>query len=130
MSLHTSNRLAGLAQVAEVKLAVRRRCGQKEPGMRRLRGNPHAAGIDNARANDAPKDSYTAKLLSKGVLKCAQKVGEEGVETALAAAAEDDEALLGEAADLVFHLMVTLKARGLSLADVAGVLEQRHASKG
>ena len=53
MSLHTSNRLAGLAQVAEVKLAVRRRCGQKEPGMRRLRGNPHAAGIDNARANDA-----------------------------------------------------------------------------
>lgn len=85
--------------------------------------------IIDSRADDAPKDSYTAKLLSKGVLKCAQKVGEEGVETALAAAAEDDEALLGEAADLIFHLMVTLKARGLSLADVVGVLGQRHAAR-
>ena len=86
--------------------------------------------IIDSRADDAPKDSYTAKLLSKGVLKCAQKVGEEGVETALAAAAEDDEALLGEAADLIFHLMVTLKARGLSLADVVEVLGQRHKAKG
>ena len=86
--------------------------------------------VIDTRAEDDPKDSYTAKLLSKGVLKCAQKVGEEGVETALAAAAEDDDALLGEAADLIFHLMVTLKARGLSLADVTALLAQRHAAKG
>ena len=86
--------------------------------------------VIDARAEDAPEDSYTARLLSKGVLKCAQKVGEEGVETALAAAAEDDDALLGEAADLIFHLMVTLKARGLSLADVTALLAQRHKAKG
>ncbi|WP_439636913.1 bifunctional phosphoribosyl-AMP cyclohydrolase/phosphoribosyl-ATP diphosphatase HisIE [Oceanicaulis sp.] len=86
--------------------------------------------VIDTRAEDDSKDSYTAKLLSKGVLKCAQKVGEEGVETALAAAAEDDDALLGEAADLIFHLMVTLKARGLSLADVTALLAQRHAAKG
>ncbi|HCR66811.1 MAG TPA: bifunctional phosphoribosyl-AMP cyclohydrolase/phosphoribosyl-ATP diphosphatase [Oceanicaulis sp.] len=86
--------------------------------------------VIDTRAEDDPEDSYTAKLLSKGVLKCAQKVGEEGVETALAAAAEDDDALLGEAARLIFHLMVTLKARGLSLADVTALLAQRHAAKG
>lgn len=72
-------------------------------------------------------ESYTAKLLAKGVLKCAQKVGEEGVETALAAAAEDDEALLNEAADLLFHLTVLMKARGLKLEDAVAVLEARHA---
>ncbi len=82
--------------------------------------------IVDQRAIDAPEDSYTAKLLSRGVLKCAQKVGEEGVEVALAATAEDDEALLGEAADLIYHLTVVLKARELSLKDVAKVLEVRH----
>jgi phosphoribosyl-AMP cyclohydrolase / phosphoribosyl-ATP pyrophosphohydrolase len=77
----------------------------------------------------APQDaSYTAKLLTKGIAKIAQKVGEEGVETALAAVGESDEALLGEAADLIFHLMVLLKARGLSLSNVAAVLKGRHTS--
>ncbi|MGJ3230473.1 MAG: bifunctional phosphoribosyl-AMP cyclohydrolase/phosphoribosyl-ATP diphosphatase HisIE [Oceanicaulis sp.] len=76
-----------------------------------------------------PAESYTAKLLAKGVLKCAQKVGEEGVETALAGAAEDDEALLNESADLLFHLTVLLKARGLKLADAVKVLEQRQKSQ-
>jgi phosphoribosyl-ATP pyrophosphohydrolase/phosphoribosyl-AMP cyclohydrolase len=56
----------------------------------------------------------------------AQKVGEEGVETSLAAVVEDDPALLGEAADLIFHLVVLLRARGLSLADAVRVLEQRR----
>ena len=83
--------------------------------------------IVDQRAADAPEDSYTAKLLSRGVLKCAQKVGEEGVEVALAATAEDDEALLGEAADLLYHLTVVLKARDLKLSDVADVLKSRHA---
>lgn len=82
--------------------------------------------IVDARAKADPSDSYTAKLLAKGVLKAAQKVGEEGVETALAAAAESDDALLDEAADLIFHLTVLLKARGLSLGQVAGVLRSRH----
>lgn len=70
--------------------------------------------------------SYTAKLIDKGVLKCAQKVGEEGVETALAGAAESDEALLNESADLIFHLSVLLRARGLGLAEVSAVLEARN----
>jgi len=82
--------------------------------------------IVDQRAQADPSESYTARLLSKGVLKCAQKVGEEGVEVALAATAETDEALLGESADLIFHLMVTLKARGLSLDDVVQTLKSRH----
>ena len=86
--------------------------------------------IIDERANDDPKESYTAKLLNKGVLKTAQKVGEEGVETALAGAAESDEALLNEGADLVYHLMVLLKARGLSLKDVVATLKSRHNAAG
>ena len=75
---------------------------------------------------DRPEGSYTTKLFDGGIRRIAQKVGEEGVETALAAVAQGDEELLGEAADLVFHLTVTLRARGLSLADVAKVLVARH----
>lgn len=75
---------------------------------------------------DAPADaSYTARLFAGGVRRIAQKVGEEGVETALAAVAEDDDALLGEAADLVYHLVVLLRARGLGWADVQRVLATR-----
>jgi phosphoribosyl-ATP pyrophosphohydrolase/phosphoribosyl-AMP cyclohydrolase len=75
-----------------------------------------------------PDDSYTTRLFRSGVQRIAQKVGEEAVETALAAVAQGDEALLGEAADLMYHLTVLLRARGMSLADVAAVLEQRHAT--
>ena len=75
---------------------------------------------------ERPEGSYTTKLFDGGIRRIAQKVGEEGVETALAAVAQGDEELLGEAADLVFHLTVTLRARGLSLADVAKVLVARH----
>lgn len=80
-----------------------------------------------ARASDAPADSYTGKLFAAGVRRIAQKVGEEGVETALAAVAQDDQALLGEAADLIYHLLVLLRARGLGLADAVAVLAQRSA---
>ena len=73
-----------------------------------------------------PADSYTTRLFGDGVRRIAQKVGEEGVETALAAVAQDDSALLGEAADLLFHLQVLLRARELSLADAVGVLRDRH----
>lgn len=75
---------------------------------------------------ERPEGSYTTTLFDGGIRRIAQKVGEEGVETALAAVAQGDEELLGEAADLVFHLAVALRARGLSLRDVVGVLAARH----
>lgn len=78
------------------------------------------------RERERPAGSYTTGLFERGVRSIAQKVGEEGVETALAAVAEDDSALAGEAADLLFHLQVLLRARGLSLADAVAVLQQRH----
>jgi phosphoribosyl-ATP pyrophosphohydrolase/phosphoribosyl-AMP cyclohydrolase len=77
------------------------------------------------RMRERPQGSYTAKLLDAGIRRIAQKVGEEGVETALAAVAQDDAALLGEAADLMYHLLVLLRARGLSLRDALAVLESR-----
>ena len=77
------------------------------------------------RAAADPSESWTAKLLASGPKRIAQKVGEEGVETALAGAAGDEAELASEAADLVYHLLVLLKARGLSLQDVLDVLESR-----
>jgi phosphoribosyl-AMP cyclohydrolase / phosphoribosyl-ATP pyrophosphohydrolase len=79
-----------------------------------------------SREAERPAGSYTTSLFEGGLRRMAQKVGEEGVETALAAVVQDDEALLGEAADLIFHLTVVLRARGLSLADVAALLAKRH----
>ena len=78
------------------------------------------------REHERPEGSYTTGLFESGVRRIAQKVGEEGVETALAAVAQDDRALLGEAADLLFHLQVLLRARGLGLADAVEVLRSRH----
>jgi phosphoribosyl-ATP pyrophosphohydrolase/phosphoribosyl-AMP cyclohydrolase len=80
------------------------------------------------RDRDRPVDSYTTRLFDAGVRRIAQKVGEEGVEAALAAVAQDKTALLGESADLLYHLTVLLRARGLSLAEAVDVLRQRHAS--
>ena len=96
--------------------------------------SPHAASsmigeldaLVAARARERPKDSYTTKLLDSGIARIAQKVGEEGVEVALAAVTGDDAQLLGEGADLIYHLIVLLRARGLSVRDVDAVLEQRH----
>lgn len=82
--------------------------------------------VIDQRSSADPDDSYVARLLSQGLTKIAQKVGEEGVEVALAGVAEDDEALKGEVADLVFHLMVLLRARGLAVADVIETLQARH----
>ena len=78
------------------------------------------------RATERPDASYTAKLLAKGINKVAQKVGEEGVETALAGVNEADDKLVGESADLLFHLLVLLRARGVPLSDVIAELEKRH----
>lgn len=79
-----------------------------------------------SRLQSADEDSYTARLNAAGTLAVAQKLGEEGVETALAAAAESPERFRAEAADLVYHLLVLLAMRGLKLADVVTELEQRH----
>ena len=81
-----------------------------------------------ARERDRPADSYTTRLFDGGVRRIAQKVGEEGVETALAAVAQTDDELLGEAGDLLYHLLVLLRARGLGLQDVATRLRERHAA--
>ena len=78
------------------------------------------------RERERPEGSYTTRLFDGGVRGIAQKVGEEGVETALAGVVQDDEALLGESADLLFHLIVLLRARGLSLDDAKRVLEARR----
>lgn len=78
------------------------------------------------RERERPEGSYTTSLFVDGVRRIAQKVGEEGVETALAAVAQDDAALLGEAADLLYHLTVLLRARGLGLDDARRVLAARR----
>jgi phosphoribosyl-ATP pyrophosphohydrolase/phosphoribosyl-AMP cyclohydrolase len=78
------------------------------------------------RARELPGGSYTTALFEKGIRRIAQKVGEEGVETALAATTGDDAELLDEAADLLFHLIVLLRARGKSLSEVVDRLRSRH----
>lgn len=78
------------------------------------------------RERERPEGSYTTRLFESGLRRIAQKVGEEGVETALAAVAQDEAALIGEAADLLFHLTVLLRARGLSLSAAIAELERRH----
>lgn len=78
-----------------------------------------------ARASAPPAESYTARLIAEGPKRAAQKVGEEGVETALAGAAGDAAELCSEAADLLYHLGVLLRARGLGFDDVMAVLAER-----
>jgi phosphoribosyl-ATP pyrophosphohydrolase/phosphoribosyl-AMP cyclohydrolase len=84
------------------------------------------AEIIQQRASSDDDNSYTAHLLKKGIARIAQKVGEEGVETALAAVTESDEALIGESADLIYHLLVLLQARGIPVEAVTGELSKRH----
>jgi phosphoribosyl-ATP pyrophosphohydrolase/phosphoribosyl-AMP cyclohydrolase len=78
------------------------------------------------RDEDRPEGSYTTKLLEAGIRRIAQKVGEEGVETALAAAAGGDEEVLNESADLLYHLLVLLRSRKLELGSLVEVLKLRH----
>jgi phosphoribosyl-ATP pyrophosphohydrolase/phosphoribosyl-AMP cyclohydrolase len=82
--------------------------------------------VIRGRESERPEGSYTTRLFEAGVKRIAQKVGEEGVETALAATAGDDRELLDESADLLYHLLVLLRSRGLELESVVERLEQRH----
>src|SRR5215469_6734889 len=88
-----------------------------------------AATID-ARAASAGETSYTKKLLDKGPEHCAKKLGEEAVETVIAAVGTDRNHLIAESADLLYHLLVLLKARGVTLADVEAALAQRTSMSG
>ena len=82
------------------------------------------------RAQESAEVSYTRKLLDRGVAHCAKKMGEEAFETALAAVNEDNERLTAEAADLIYHLLVVLHARGITLADVEATLAARAKQSG
>lgn len=81
------------------------------------------------RIAEQPDGSYTARLFAQGPSRIAQKLGEEGVETALAAVTRDDPGVIGECADLIFHLLVLLKSRNLALADVVQELGSRHTTR-
>ncbi|HUI59019.1 MAG TPA: bifunctional phosphoribosyl-AMP cyclohydrolase/phosphoribosyl-ATP diphosphatase HisIE [Steroidobacteraceae bacterium] len=83
-------------------------------------------GIIEQRRTAAPDSSYTARLFAQGTSRIAQKVGEEALEVALAAVTQTDGGVVAEAADLLFHLLVLLRNRGLSLQDVARELQSRH----
>ncbi|MPZ58873.1 MAG: phosphoribosyl-ATP diphosphatase [Rhizobiales bacterium] len=82
------------------------------------------------RAGASAETSYTRKLLDKGVAQCAKKLGEEAIETALAAVGEDRDRVIAEAADLLYHLLVVLEARGVALSEVETALAQRLGMSG
>ncbi len=86
----------------------------------------HLEGIIQDRLDHPSEKSYTTRLLNKGTHKIAQKVGEEAVELIIESLREDDDLFRGEAADLIYHLLVLLKDRGMSMADIVKVLESRH----
>ena len=82
--------------------------------------------VIEARKGSSPDSSYTSRLFNNGTKFIAQKVGEEAVETALAASAGDEQEVLDESADLIYHLLVLLHSRDLSLGEVVATLEARH----
>jgi phosphoribosyl-ATP pyrophosphohydrolase len=82
------------------------------------------------RANASAEESYTRKLLDKGAAQCAKKFGEEAVEAVLAVVGEDRDRVVAEAADVFYHLLVMLRARGVTLAEVEALLETRTKKSG
>ena len=90
----------------------------------------HLEAVIAQRATASPDESYVAKLNARGTGKIAQKLGEEATETVIAALTEGREELMGEAADLLFHLLVLLGNKGVPLADVLAELERREGVSG
>jgi phosphoribosyl-ATP pyrophosphohydrolase len=88
------------------------------------------AAIIAERARAGGDQSYTRKLLDAGIEKCAKKLGEEATETVVAALSGDNKAVIGESADLLYHLLVVLEARGVKLDEVYAELERRSAQSG
>lgn len=88
------------------------------------------AATIKARRDAAADSSYTRQLLDAGPARCAKKLGEEAVETVIAAVGESDDALKAEAADLLYHLLVLLESRGVALSDVLAVLDKRVGTSG
>ncbi len=86
-------------------------------------------GIIRSRLENPADDSYTAQLAAAGTKRIAQKVGEEGVELALAAVSGDRDEIINEAADLIYHVLVLLRSQRLSLAEVSARLESRHSDR-
>ncbi|MFQ3288538.1 MAG: phosphoribosyl-ATP pyrophosphohydrolase/phosphoribosyl-AMP cyclohydrolase [Alteromonadaceae bacterium] len=86
----------------------------------------HLEQVIASKRHESPETSYTASLFAEGTTKMAQKVGEEGVEVALAAVAETKEDLLGECADLFYHTLVLLQDKDVELSEVMAVLQKRH----
>ena len=82
------------------------------------------------RAKASPEMSYTRKLLDRGAAQCAKKFGEEAVETVIAATAESRERLIAESGDLLYHLLIVLHARGVSLAEIEEALAARRSMSG
>lgn len=98
-------------------------------GATRLGFLAQLTAIIEQRSHESADRSYTARLVAGGLARMAQKVGEEGVEVALAAVAQSDDKLVSESADLLFHLMVLLKAKNLQLEAVVKELAARHAAR-
>ncbi|MDJ0921763.1 MAG: phosphoribosyl-ATP diphosphatase [Henriciella sp.] len=90
----------------------------------------HLADTIDARVGGDPKSSYTAKLLGEGPLSCGKKIAEEGAELALAMAAQGEAETASEAADLIYHMLVGLRAKGVSLDAVAETLAKRQGLSG
>ena len=88
------------------------------------------AKIISARATESAERSYTRKLLDAGIEKCVKKLGEEATETVIAATAGTKEQVIAESGDLLYHLLVVLKARGVELSEVYAELERRTAQSG
>ncbi|MEM7545555.1 MAG: phosphoribosyl-ATP diphosphatase [Pseudomonadota bacterium] len=88
------------------------------------------AAVIASRMGADPASSHTAALLARGPLKCAEKFGEEAVEAIIAAAADDRDGLTSESADVLYHLIVMLTARGLTIAEVLAELERREGTSG
>lgn len=90
---------------------------------------PALENIITDRKNNPSEKSYTSSLFAKGINKIAQKVGEEAVEIVIEAKDDNKDLFLGEAADLLFHYLILLQAKGCTLSDVEKILEQRHTKK-
>jgi phosphoribosyl-AMP cyclohydrolase / phosphoribosyl-ATP pyrophosphohydrolase len=99
------------------------------PDVERLAFLSALEGIIRERIHARPEGSYTAKLLDQGPRRIAQKVGEEGLELALAAVAQGTDEVIDEAADLLYHMLLLLQSKGLSLAHISDRLEARHRTR-